>query len=135
MASAISVQKVQSGTEKIDLTPMLDVVFILLIFFVVTAVFLKESALAVNGQNAQEQSQLTEEMQNISIQITQAGRVYFNGREVELSAVQARVAQVRAENPSASVIIKPAFDSQARTLVSVIDAAKRAGASEVAVLE
>lgn len=127
----------KNDESKIDLTPMLDVVFILLIFFVVTASFLKETALDIEGQDANNNPPPIDpdQPQNILISINGQDQIFFNQERVELSAVRARVAQQRAENPAASLIVKPDKSSTANSLVGVMDAARSAGVSSISVIE
>lgn len=134
---ASSVIKRKKDESNIDLTPMLDVVFILLIFFVVTASFLKESAL-----NAQTQDSNTppppvdqEQPQNILIEIDNRDVIFFNHERVDISAVRARVASHRAENPDASLVVRPGPNSTADVLVSVMNSAREAGAGAISIAE
>lgn len=132
-----SVVKRKKDESNIDLTPMLDVVFILLIFFVVTASFLKEQAIDVRGQdpNNNPPPPDAETPQNILIEIDNNNFVYFNRERVDLSNVRARVAAHRAENPAASVMVRPQPNSSANTLVSTMNAARAAGATQITVAE
>ena len=101
--------KKKKDESNIDLTPMLDVVFILLIFFVVTASFLKENAMDIEGQdpNNNPPPPSNDTPKNILIQIDSRNQLFFNQERIDISAVRARVASARAENPAASVIIRP----------------------------
>jgi len=132
-----SVVKRKKDESNIDLTPMLDVVFILLIFFVVTASFLKEQAIDVRGQdpNNNPPPPPPDAPQNILIEIDNNNVVYFNRERVDLSNVRARVAAHRAENPAASVMVRPQPNSNANTLVSTMNAARAAGATQITVAE
>ncbi len=132
-----SVMKRKKDESKVDLTPMLDVVFILLIFFVVTASFLKESAINVQGQDPNNQPPPpSEELpQNILIQINDNNQVFFNQERIDIGAVRARVSSHRAENPSASVIVRPGPNSSAAVLVDSINAAREAGAVNISIAE
>lgn len=135
MTAITSGIRTRNEETKIDLTPMLDVVFILLIFFVVTASFLKESALSLASQQDSPIEQTTKTDQNILIQLTQNNTVVFNGERIDMSAARARIAQARAANPAASVIIRPAVDSQVNLLVFLINSAREAGVAEISVIE
>lgn len=133
---ASNIIKRKKEESKIDLTPMLDVVFILLIFFVVTASFLKESSLDIRGQDPNsEPPPPDQENTNALIQIDNTNQVFLNQERVDLSAVRARIASIRAENPEAAVIIRPAGSSTANTLVSVMNSAKEAGVDNISVME
>lgn len=134
---ASSAMKRKKDVSEIDLTPMLDVVFILLIFFVVTATFLKESALDMQGQdpNNNPPPLSLDDPQNVLIIINAQNLITFNQERVDISAVRARVAQQRAENPSASVIVRPDKNSTAGALVNVMNAAREAGVTNISVME
>lgn len=134
---ASSVMKRKKDESNIDLTPMLDVVFILLIFFVVTASFLKESAMDIQGQdpNNNPPPPTEDTPQNILIQISDSNQIFFNQERIDASAVRARVASHRAENPAASVIIRPGPNSSANLLVNSMNAAREAGAFNISVAQ
>jgi biopolymer transport protein ExbD len=137
MKTVASSLKKKKDESSIDLTPMLDVVFILLIFFVVTASFVKESTLNVQGQdpNNNPPPPSADDPQNVLIQIDARDQIFFNQERVDISAVRARVASARAENPVASVVIQPNDDSSANTLVTVMNSSREAGATDISVIE
>ena len=130
-----SVLKRKKDEANIDLTPMLDVVFILLIFFVVTASFLKESALDIRGQdpNPNQPPPDADTPKNILLVIDNRNQVFFNNERIDISAVKARVSSHRAENPMASVIIRPGPQSSAEVLVSAMNATREAGATDISI--
>lgn len=134
---ASSVMKRKKEESQIDLTPMLDVVFILLIFFVVTASFLKESTLPIRGQdpNNNPPPPDEEQKQNAMIQISAEDRIFLNNEPVDLFAMRPRLASIRAENPDASVIIRPNKQSKAETLVVIMNAAREAGAANIQIAQ
>lgn len=129
--------KRKKDESNIDLTPMLDVVFILLIFFVVTASFVKESTLDIQGQDPNNNPPPpSEDMpQNILIQLDAQNQIFFNQERIDISAVRARVASHRAENPVASVVIQPNDDSTANALVTIMNASREAGATDISVIQ
>ena len=129
--------KKKKHETNIDLTPMLDVVFILLIFFVVTASFLKENAMDIEGQdpNNNPPPPSLDDPQNVLIQIDARNQIFFNQERVDISAIRARVASARAENPSASVIVRPDKQSSADVLVSAMNSAREAGVTTISVME
>lgn len=132
-----SVVKRKKDESNIDLTPMLDVVFILLIFFVVTASFLKEQAIDARGQdpNANPPPPPPDAPQNILIEIDNNNVIFFNRERVDISNLRARVAAHRAENPAASVMVRPQPNSLADTLVSAMNSARAAGATSITIAE
>jgi biopolymer transport protein ExbD len=127
--------KTKTDQSSIDLTPMLDVVFILLIFFVVTASFLKESTLSFNAGQNDESSRIDTPSDNILIQIGSDNQVFINGSRVEISAVKAHISQHLAEYKNASVLINPNKGSIANSLVLIMNSAREAGAVTVSVIE
>src|SRR5690606_23338819 len=104
----------------IDLAPMLDFVINLLIFFIITAVFVKESGLIVNRPTAFEQ-QASENTESIQIQILENGDVWVDNRSVDVRAVRANVERLSAVNPNAGVLIIAAQGAPTGTLVEVVD--------------
>jgi biopolymer transport protein ExbD len=138
MKTAVSsMVKRKKDESNIDLTPMLDVVFILLIFFVVTASFVKESTLDIKGQDPNNNPPPPSEdtPQNILIQLDAQNQIFFNQERIDISAVRARVASHRAENPVASVVIQPNNDSTANALVTIMNASREAGATDISVIQ
>ena len=123
----------------IDLTPMLDVVFILLIFFVVTATFLSESAIdaASSDRSDAPPPEDMEESRNILVELGQNNEITLNGepRPVTTSQIRPNIDRLRAENPAATVIIRPHQRSSVETLVLVMDAARQAGILDISIVE
>jgi biopolymer transport protein ExbD len=115
--------------SEIDITPMLDVVFIMLIFFIVTASFVKESGIDVNRPDASTAE--VKERGNILIAITEANQVWIDRRQVDVRSVRANIERLRAENPEGSVVIQADKNSKNGLLVKVMDAARQAGAENV----
>ncbi|WP_250459411.1 ExbD/TolR family protein [Microbulbifer litoralis] len=116
---------VEEEKAEIDLTPMLDVVFIMLIFFIVTASFVKEKALDVNvpDPNDTETTPPTDK-QNILLTVDANDEIYLGASRIDTRAVRARIAQLYAENPDAIVIVRADNKSSADTYVQIADAAK-----------
>ena len=121
---------VQDDTE-LDMTPMLDIVFIMLIFFIVTTSFVKESGVTVSTPQAQTASQ--QENANIFIAITAAGEVWIDRRPVDPRSVRAIVARLHADNPEGSVIIQSDAEASTRMLVEVMDQVRLAGVEGIAI--
>ena len=111
--------------EEINITPMLDVVFILLIFFIVTANFIKEPGLEVNRPD----SETAEPTENAAILIAvgNAGEIYMDGRRIDKRQVKANVVRLLAENPQGSVVIQADQKANADTIMAVMDGAREAG--------
>ena len=111
--------------EEINITPMLDVVFILLILFIVTANFIKEPGLEVNRPD----SETAEPTENAAILIAvgNAGEIYMDGRRIDKRQVKANVVRLLAENPQGSVVIQADEKATADTIMAVMDGAREAG--------
>ncbi|MFS1522860.1 ExbD/TolR family protein [Microbulbifer sp. 2304DJ12-6] len=116
---------VEEEKADIDLTPMLDVVFIMLIFFIVTASFVKEKVLDVNVPDPNETNQKSDdENKNILLMVDANDEITLGGSRIDTRAVRARIAQLYAENPQAIVIVRAHNKSSADTYVQIADAAK-----------
>lgn len=121
----------EEDEAQIDLTPMLDVVFIMLIFFIVTSTFVKESGVDVTRPQAE--TSVVTESNAIQIGITAANQIFMDKRQIDKRAIRANVEKSLAENPGASVIIVADRDSNTHTLIDVMDQARLAGATSVSV--
>ena len=113
---------------KIDLTPMLDVVFIMLIFFIVTATFVKELGLDVN--KPPEVDVVESESKSITIVLTANDEIEIDQLSIDKRAVAAQIIRRKAENPQASVAVLAHKKSRADTLVSVVNSIRDAGITE-----
>jgi biopolymer transport protein ExbD len=113
----------------IDLTPMLDVVFIMLIFFIVTASFVKEAGVDIERQYAA--SAEKQDTGNILIAITDSGQVWIDRRQIDVRAIRANVERLHAENPQGAVVVQADKDSKNGVLVQVLDAVRLAGVENV----
>jgi biopolymer transport protein ExbD len=128
----------KSDDTKIDLTPMLDVVFILLIFFVVTATFLSETSVsAASSDNNSDPPPEDDDKKNILFEIGPNNEIILNGnpRPILPNFIRSNIDQLKAENPSASVIIQPNNASDVASLVMIMDAARQAGMSNISIVE
>ena len=115
----------------IDMTPMLDVVFIMLIFFIVTASFVKEAGIDVNRPDAA--TAVKKDRANILIAISDKGEIWINKRRIDESAVQANIERLRAENPQGSVVIQADKKATTDVLIKVMDASRSAGVYDVSI--
>ncbi len=109
----------------INLTPMLDVTFIMLIFFIVTATFVKESGVEVRKQKA-----VTAQIKgqaSIFVAIDESNQVWVDKRIVDVRSVAANVQRLLAENPKGSVVIQADKESKNGVLVQVLDQIRLAG--------
>ena len=110
---------------------MLDVVFIMLIFFIVTASFIKESGIDINRPEAATAE--LKERGNILVAISDTGQVWIDRRQVDMRAVRANIERLHAENPQGAVVIQADRDSKHGLLVHVMDAARLAGVANVSI--
>lgn len=126
-------------SNEIDLTPMLDVVFIMLIFFIVTASFVKEAGIRPNVPKPNEQQQQQSEEQNILVRISGDNQIWLlekeGERRVDARAIRSNLERMRAELPKASVIIQADPKADTGTYVTVADAAREADAPNVVLVQ
>ena len=112
----------------VDLTPMLDVVFILLIFFIVTSTFAREEALGLEPPPPPPPpNTIPPETPTILIFVDESNLISVNGRPTDIGSVRANIERVRAENPESSVIIQAHPKAKSGTVVLIRDAAYNAG--------
>ncbi|MFB1035318.1 MAG: biopolymer transporter ExbD, partial [Sinobacterium sp.] len=114
--------------QQIDLTPMLDVVFIMLIFFIVTATFIKEAGVDVNRPVAETRDEIKN--QNILVAVTAADEIWINKVMVKSTSVKAVIERMHADNPKGAVVIQADQQSTAEKFAIVYDAARDAGVSD-----
>lgn len=115
---------------QVDLTSMLDIVFIMLIFFIVTSSFVRESGVEVNRPQAS--NVVSQKDAGIFIAITSANDVYIDKRVVDVERVQATLEHLLLEQPEASLVIQADEHAYNGTVVKVMDAAKGAGVQKIA---
>lgn len=125
----IAKDKEQGGAE-IDLTPMLDVVFIMLIFFIVVASFIKEAGVEVNRPD-KNQPDNPEDSTSILVEVASDNQIWMENRRVDIRAVRANIQRLLAEDPEAPVTIKVEKGAEAGIVVDVADAARESGVAAV----
>ena len=114
----------------LDLTPMMDIVFIMLIFFIVTTSFVKETGVDINRPNAETAER--DEKGNILVAITQNNEIWIDKRRVDLKAVRANIERLKIEYPEGSVIIQA--DKESRSgLVEAMDQIRLAGVQNISI--
>lgn len=123
----------EGDKSEIDLTPMLDVVFIMLIFFIVTASFVKEAGFDVNRPPQSQQPPKDNEVKNILVSVAADGQLFINRRPVDAGALTANIKRLHAENPKGAVVIQAEDDSKNERLITVMDAARKAGVYNVSI--
>lgn len=117
--------------EEINLTPLLDVVFIILIFFVVTASFVKDTGVDVDRPSAQ--SAERKERTLVHIAITAQEQVWIDDRNVGIGGVRAQLERLHAQNPEGGVVIQADRHATTGLLVAVLDQVRLAGIVEIAI--
>ena len=120
--------------NEINLTPMLDVVFIMLIFFIVTASFVKEAGIDVNRPDAPMTESKPEDA-NILVLIDQNDDIWIDRRIIDPRAVRANIERLHAENPEGSVVIQANNRSTNKVLVEVMDASRQAGVYSISIAD
>ena len=122
--------RTEDEESTVDITPMLDVVFIMLIFFIVTATFIKEAGIDVDKPSAA--TAVVQEKASILVAIDADNNVWINRRQVDLRSVRSIVERLHAENPKGTLVIQADKESKNDTLVQVMDASRRAGVYDIA---
>lgn len=120
----------ESDDTGVDITPMLDVVFIMLIFFIVTATFIKESGIEVDKPDAATAE--VQEKASILVAIDASDQVWINRLPVDIRSVRSIIERLHAENPKGTVVIQADRESRNDMLVQVMDASRRAGVYNIA---
>ncbi len=124
--------KTEQDEAEINLTPMLDVVFIMLIFFIVTATFIRETGLDVNRPD-QDQAQVVQEEGAILVIIDSTDDIWIDRRVIDPKAVRANIERLHAEDPERPVVIQAANASSAQMLVTIMDAARQANVFNISI--
>jgi len=115
----------------VELTPMIDIVFIMLIFFIVTTSFVKESGIDVNRPSAATAEK--KERGNILVAVRPDGDIWIDKRRVDLRAVKANIQRLIAKSPQSSVIIESDTDAKTGILVRVMDQVRLAGVQNISI--
>ena len=126
-------QQIEEEESEINITPMLDVVFIMLIFFIVTATFVKEAGIEVNRPDAA--TAVKQEKANILIAIGPNNDIWIDRRQVDIRSVRPNIERLHAENPEGSVVIQASKKSTNKMLVWVMDASRQAGVYNISLAD
>jgi|TARA_B100001027_G_C16142793_1_gene274444 biopolymer transport protein ExbD len=121
----------KSEEQGLDLTPMMDIVFIMLIFFIVTTSFVKETGVDVNRPNAETAER--DEKGNILVAITQNNEIWIDKRRIDLKAVRANIERLKIEYPEGSVIIQADKEARSGLLVETMDQIRLAGVQNISI--
>ncbi len=123
--NALELGNVESQRESdIDITPMLDVVFIMLIFFIVTASFVKESGIGINKPSAN--SSVTPQSESIVVEISASNTIRIQSFEVSEAAIKATIVRLRAESPDAAVVVRLDPKAKTDTMIAAVDGIRAA---------
>lgn len=114
----------------IDMTPMLDVVFIMLIFFIVTSTFIKTTGIEVNTPTADSTEQ--QPRGNILIAVNPEGEIWIDREQVDIRAVRAAVERMRVDQPDSTVVVQADQDARSGLVIRVMDQVRLAGVQDVA---
>jgi len=127
----INVRKSLRGSDKVDINmaPLIDMVFLLLIFFMVTTSFVKEAGIDV--QRASAATAVAMDRGNIMVGISAEGHVYFEGKRVDLRSVRGLIERSLAEDPESGVVVVADKRSETGDVVKVMDQCRLAGAKSV----
>src|SRR5210317_1871524 len=120
-----------SDEAEINITPMLDIVFIMLIFFIVTTSFVKEKGLEVSRPSSSPQKEVTKSKGPIVVKIDGNGNISMKGRMLEKKAVEANLEREKAEKPDSPLIIAAHPEAETEILVTILDAAEAVGVESV----
>ena len=118
---------------EINITPMLDIVFIMLIFFIVTTSFVKEKGLEVSRPSSSPPKEVKKNKGPIVVKIDANGNIMLKGRLLERKAVEANLEREKAEKPDSPLIIAAHPDAETDALVTILDAAEAVGVGSVSV--
>ena len=121
----------QEEDANIDMTPMLNIVFIMLIFFIVTTSFVKEAGIDVSRPSAKTAEKKSQG--NVLIAIRSNGEIWIDKRQVDIRSVRASVERLRAANPEGSVVIIADKASETGRFVEVMDQVKLAGVENISI--
>jgi biopolymer transport protein ExbD len=115
----------------INLTPMLDVVFIMLIFFIVTATFIKQAGIEITRPAALTATQ--KPTVSVLVAISSNGDIWIDKKRVDVGAVRAHIERIHAENPKGGLVVQSDRKAKSEKLLAVLEAARAAGITEVAI--
>lgn len=126
-------KRTKSEDAEINVTPLLDVVFIMLIFFIVTTSFVQESGVEMNrGSDATTTSE--RESESVVVRIDDSGQIFIGDRQTDIRLVHANIESSLARKPDAAVVVAASRNSDAGLLVRVVDQARVAGAVKVSMV-
>jgi biopolymer transport protein ExbD len=135
MRKHIAAIRNEEEENEINLTPMLDVVFIMLIFFIVTASFIRETGLEASRPDQNETPQITDEEGAILVMINGDNQIFVDNQAVDIRQVRPRIEAMHAEDAERPMVIQTHPDSNTRVLIGILDQANLAGIDNVSIVE
>ncbi len=129
MINISSARRAKGGSRELNIAPLIDMVFILLIFFLVTTSFVQETGIDVSRPTAS--TAVSKEDATILIAIDEDNRVFMEGQQIDVRAVRANMQRALAENPEGSVVVVADRGSSTGTAIRVMDGCREAGAENV----
>jgi biopolymer transport protein ExbD len=126
---SLNIRRQRRSVVDVNMAPLIDMVFILLIFFLVTTSFVKETGIDVSRPTAA--TALSQSKATLLVGIDAANRIYIDRREVDVRAVRANVERALAENPEGAVVVVADKASSTGTAIQVMDGCRLAGAHNV----
>ncbi|HNR75635.1 MAG TPA: biopolymer transporter ExbD [Parvularculaceae bacterium] len=120
-----------SSEDEINVTPLMDIVFIMLIFFIVTSTFVKEPGVDINRPEAETARE--KKFASILVAIDAENKIWIDKDEVPLEAVRGQVEQLKAENPKGTAVVQVDARADSRYLVEVVNQVRDAGVGDIAV--
>ncbi len=121
----------EADEEDVNVTPLLDIVFIMLIFFIVTSTFVKEPGVEINRPEAATATE--RKLASILVAITAENEIWINKDQYELDEVRLAVEALKRENPKGTAAIQVDAEAESRYLVEVANQIRAAGVDEIAV--
>ncbi len=121
----------ETDEAEVDMTPMLDIVFIMLIFFIVTTSFVRESGVELDRPSNSPNKQQDKPVVPIIIKIDDTNTIYVNKLEVDFRSVGGAIEGEKAKNPRAAVIVSTSPEAKTDTLIQVVNAAREAGVDKI----
>jgi len=129
MLNITTSRKLRKQGVELNMAPMIDMVFILLIFFLVSTSFVRETGIEINRPTAATAEK--HQKDNILVAINSEGQIYMDNRSIDVRAVRANVERALAENPEGGVVIVADRESRTGTVLKVMDSCRLAGAANV----
>jgi len=121
----------RSRAVEINMAPLIDMVFILLIFFLVTTSFVKETGVEVQRPTARTSE--TKEKTNMLVAVTEKGLIYIEGKTIDIRSMRSRMLGYLSETPDGSVVIVADRNSQTGTVIQVLDECRLAGVKDISI--